>query len=105
VRIRYHARDDVTAPGQVSGVTATRDGDLVVLRWTNPEAADLAGVIVRGYAGAVAPGAPDAGDAIHVGPGTSATVTAPGTAPLAVSIWPYDQAGNVGNPYELHVSS
>jgi hypothetical protein len=104
VRIRYHDRDDLTAPGTVSGVTATRDGDQVVLRWTNPSAADLAGVIVRGYAGAVAPGAPDAGDALHIGSGTSTTITAPGSGPLAVSVWAYDQTGNVGEPYELQVS-
>jgi hypothetical protein len=104
VRIRYHDRDDLTAPGTVTGVSTARDGDRVVLRWTNPAAADLAGVIVRGYAGAVAPGAPDVGEALHVGGGTSATINAPGTAPLAVSIWAFDQTGNVGPPYELQVS-
>ena len=104
VRIRYHDRDDVTAPGAVTGVSAERDGDRVVLRWTNPAAADLAGVIIRGYTGTVAPGAPDAGEALHLGSGTSATIDAPGPLPLAVSLWPYDHTGNVGPPYELLVS-
>jgi hypothetical protein len=57
------------------GVSAARDGGRVVLRWTNPVAADLAGVIVRWSPGPVAPGAPDVGKAAH--PSRRVTITAP----------------------------
>ena len=49
------ALDDQTAPAPVTGVSAVRDGGAVILRWTNPVAADLAGVIVRWYPGPIAP--------------------------------------------------
>jgi hypothetical protein len=102
-RIRFQDRDDQTAPAPVTGVSAVRDGGSVVLRWTNPVAADLAGVIVRWYPGPIAPGAPDVGTAVYFGTGSSVRFAAPSTRPIAVSIWTYDRTGNTGSPYELQV--
>jgi hypothetical protein len=102
-RIRFQDRDDQTAPAPVTGVSAVRDGGSVVLRWTNPAAADLAGVIVRWYPGGIAPGAPDVGSAVYFGTGSSIRFAAPRTSPIAVSIWTYDRTGNIGGPYGLQV--
>jgi hypothetical protein len=102
-RIRFQDRDDQTAPGQVAGVSAVRDGGSVTLRWTNPAAADLAGVIVRWYPGRIAPGATDAGTAVYFRTGNTVRFAAPRGRPVAVSIWTYDRAGNVGSPVGLQV--
>jgi hypothetical protein len=102
-RIRFQDRNDQTAPGQVAGVSAVRDGGSVTLRWTNPAAADLAGVIVRWYLGRIAPGAPDAGTAVYFRTGNTVRFAAPRTSPIAVSIWTYDRTGNVGSPVGLQV--
>jgi hypothetical protein len=102
-RIRFQDRDDQTAPAPVTGVSAVRDGGAVVLRWTNPAAADLAGVIVRWYPGRIAPGAPDVGKAVYFATGSTIRFAAPRTSPIAVSIWTYDRTGNVGSPYGLQV--
>jgi hypothetical protein len=102
-RIRFQDRDDQTAPAPVTGVSAVRDGGAVVLRWTNPAAADLAGVIVRWYPGRIAPGAPDAGKAVYFATGSTIRFAAPRTTPIAVSIWTYDRTGNVGSPSQLQV--
>jgi hypothetical protein len=102
-RIRFQDRDDQTAPGQVAAVSAARDGGQVTLRWTNPAATDLAGVVVRWYPGPIAPGAPDAGKAVYFGTGSTIRFAAPRTSPIAVAIWTYDRAGNVGSPYEVRI--
>jgi hypothetical protein len=102
-RIRFHDRDDQTAPGRVAGVVAVRDGGFVNLSWTNPGAADLAGVIVRWYPGRIAPGATDVGNGVYIGTGNTVRFAAPSTRPIAVSIWTYDQTGNVGSRYGLQV--
>lgn len=102
-RIRFHDRDDQTAPAVVTDVTAIRDGDQVVLQWTNPNTADLAGVIIRSYPGGVAPGAADTGTAVYFGNSNSTSVAAAPTDRVAFSIWTYDQAGNVSPPYELQI--
>jgi hypothetical protein len=102
-RIRFHDRDDLTAPGRVTGVSAVRDGGYVTLRWTKPAAADLAGVIVRWYPGRIAPGATDVGNSVYTDTGSTVRFAAPSTRPIAVSIWTYDQIGNVGSRYGLQV--
>jgi hypothetical protein len=102
-RIRFQDRGDQTAPAPVTGVSAVRDGGSVILRWTNPAAADLAGVIVRWYPGRIAPGAPDAGTAVYFRTGSAVRFAAPRTSPIAVAIWTYDRAGNVGVPLGLQV--
>jgi hypothetical protein len=102
-RIRFQDRDDQTAPAPVTGVSAVRDGGQVTLRWTNPAAADLAGVIVRWYPGRIAPGAPDVGNAVYFATGSTIRFAAPRTSPIAVSIWTYDRTGNVGSPSGLQV--
>jgi hypothetical protein len=102
-RIRFHDRDDLTAPGRVTGVSAVRDGGYVTLRWTKPAAADLAGVIVRWYPGRIAPGATDVGNSVYTDTGSTVRFAAPGTRPIAVSIWTYDQTGNVGSRYGFQV--
>jgi hypothetical protein len=102
-RIRFQDRDDQAAPGPVTGVSAVRDGGQVVLRWTNPAAADLAGVIVRWYPGPVAPGAPDVGKAVHFGTGTTVRFAAPRASPVAASVWAYDRTGNLSSQHERRV--
>jgi hypothetical protein len=87
------------APGPVTGVSAARGGQ-VVLRWTNPVAADLAGVIVRRYPGPVAPGAPDVGKAAYLGAGSSVRFAAPSARPVAASVWAYDRTGNLSSQHE-----
>jgi hypothetical protein len=98
---RFQDRDDQTAPGPVTGVGAARDGGQVVLRWTNPVAADLAGVIVRWYPGPVAPGAPDVGKAAYLGAGSSVRFAAPSARPVATSVWAYARTGNLSSQHEL----
>jgi hypothetical protein len=103
-RVRFHDRDDLTAPGRVANLSAVRDGGYVTLRWTNPTATDLSGVLVRWYAGGISPGATDVGNAVYVGTGTTVRFAAPSTRTIAVSIWTYDQAGNVGSRYGLRIA-
>jgi hypothetical protein len=104
-RVRFHDRDDQTAPGPVTAISAVRHGDQVTLAWANPPAADLAGVVVRAYPGDAAPGATDSGRAVHVGSGTTATFTVPDPRPIALSFWAYDRTGNVGEPHEVQVAA
>ena len=94
-QIKYHDRDDETAPGRVREPRAVRDGGRVALRWANPTAPDLAGVIVRWYPGRTAPGAPDAGRAVYFGTGNHAAFWAPRRKSVAVAVWAYDETGNV----------
>ena len=103
-RVRYHDRDDLTAPGRVANVSAVRDGGYVTLRWTNPDAADLSGVLVRWYLGGITPGAVDVGNEVYTGTGNTVRFTAPSTRTISVSIWTYDQTGNVGSRYGLRVA-
>jgi hypothetical protein len=103
-RVRFHDRDDLSAPGRVANVTAVRDGGYVTLRWTNPASADLSGVLVRWYLGGISPGAADVGNAVYTGAGTTVRFAAPSTGTIAVSIWTYDQTGNVGSRAGLHVA-
>jgi putative cell wall-binding protein len=102
-RVRFHDRDDLTAPGEVTDVSAVRDGGDVTLRWTNPAAADLAGVVVRWYPDRIAPSAPDVGNAVYFGTGNTVRFEAPSARPIAVAISTYDQTGNVGGRRELVV--
>lgn len=77
---------DVTAPGPVTGLTATAAGDTVMdLSWTNPGDADLAGVVIFGKQGSAPTFTPSAGASyaagttygdsvcVHAGGGTSAS--------------------------------
>jgi len=94
-RMRFHARADVTSPGPVSNLTAVRGGGRVTVSWANPSAADLAGVIVRWYAARNAPSVWWAGKTAHFGTGTSASFKPPTTQPVSISVWTYDNTGNV----------
>lgn len=98
-RLRFHDRDDLTAPAGVTDLRATRAGDSVTLAWTGPAEADVAGVLVRWYPGGTAPTATDAGHFVHIGPGGTAGFDAPAAA--AVSVWTYDRSGNVGPRAEV----
>lgn len=102
-RIQFHDRDDETPPDAPTDLTAVRDGDRLDLEWTPPDAADLAGVIVRGYSGDNAPGAPDAGEFLYVGTGDSTTVALPSTGLGTLAVWAYDSTGNIGDPYEVRL--
>jgi hypothetical protein len=84
----------------VTGVSAARDGGQVVLRWRNPVAADLAGVIVRWYPGPVAPGAPDVGKAAYLGQ-AAASASRRRARPVAASVWACDRTGNLSSQHEL----
>jgi hypothetical protein len=44
---------DTTSPGEVSGLTASIVSNQIVLNWTNPADADLAGIMVLGKIGSV----------------------------------------------------
>src|SRR5262245_61837598 len=103
-RVRFHDRDDLTAPGRVANVTERRDGGYLTLRLTNPAAAYLSGVLVRWYVGGISPSAADVGNAVYTGTGTTIRFAAPSTRTIAVSIWTYDQTGNVGSRYGLRVA-
>jgi hypothetical protein len=94
-RMRFHARADVTSPGPVSNLTAVRGAGRVTVSWANPSAADLAGVIVRWYAARNAPGVWWAGKTAYFGTGTSASFQPPATQPVSISVWTYDNTGNV----------
>ncbi len=63
---------DTTAPGPVTGLTATAGIQQVVLAWTNPATADFAGVNVRRKAGSY-PTSPTDGTGIYSGTGTTYT--------------------------------
>jgi hypothetical protein len=101
--IRYQDRDDVTPPPPVTGASASRDGDRVTLDWTNPGVGDPAGVILRAYLGDVAAGVPTTGRFVYDGDADTTTFTAP-AGPLTVSIWTYDDTGNVGDPTTVQVA-
>lgn len=94
-RFTFRDRADVTAPAQVDGLTAGRVADKVTLTWANPQDQDVAGVLVRWYAGANAPTATDGGQVAHLGTAESADVPASTGTPVAASAWTYDAAGNV----------
>lgn len=94
-RMRFHARADVTSPGPVSNLKAVRGAGRVTVSWANPSAADLAGVIVRWYAARNAPSVWWAGKTAYFGTGTSASFQPPATQPVSISVWTYDNTGNV----------
>ncbi len=85
-------------------MSAVRDAGYVTLRWTNPAAADLSGVLIRWYLGGISPGAVDVGNTVYSGTGNTVRFAAPSTRTIAVSIWTYDQAGNVGSRYGLRIA-
>ena len=45
--VTYTVGDDTTAPGDVTGFTATSGPGLITLTWTNPTDTDFAGVMIR----------------------------------------------------------
>jgi hypothetical protein len=65
------SQPDITAPGDVSGFTATAGDGRISLSWTNPTDADLAGVKILRKTGS-APTGPTDGTVVHQGTGTSA---------------------------------
>jgi len=100
----FHASDDVTPPAAPTAFTVTRSGDQATAAWQNPGDSDLAGVLVRWYSGTVPPGATDAGEEVYSGTGSSAAFTAPGTLPVAATVWAYDSHGNVSAPATVLVA-
>ncbi|MEY4723381.1 MAG: hypothetical protein RLZZ324_894, partial [Candidatus Parcubacteria bacterium] len=89
---------DVTAPGPVTGLAASRKDADVTLTWTNPSDADFAGVTVVRRAGSVAPTAQD-GVAVYTG--TAATVVdaaVPLGATYYYSAFAFDAASNYASP-------
>jgi hypothetical protein len=98
VRMRFHEAADITPPGPVTGLKAVRSGGRVTLTWTKPAATDLAGIIIRWYPSANAPGAWFTGNTAYQGTGTTTSFTAPTTHPVSVTAWTYDTTGNVSAP-------
>jgi hypothetical protein len=103
VRIRFHEAADHVAPGPVTGLRITRRGNRVTLRWKNPPARDLAGVIIRWYPSAHAPGAWFTGNTAYQGTGGSVSFRAPAARPVSVTAWSYDSTGNVGTGTRAHL--
>jgi len=103
VRMRFHEAADLTPPGPVTGLRITRSGSLVTLGWQNPPDSDLAGVIIRWYPSAKAPGAWFTGNPAYQGTGSSASFMAPATHPVSVTAWTYDTTGNVGAGTSAHL--
>ena len=103
VRMRFHEAADITPPGPVTGLKAVRRGSRVTLTWTKPAATDLAGIIIRWYPSAHAPGAWFTGNAAYQGTGTKTSFTAPATQPVSVTAWTYDTTGNVSAPASAHL--
>ena len=102
-RMRFHETTDLTPPGRVTGLKATRSGRRITLTWTKPSAADLAGIIIRWYSSAHAPGAWFTGNTAYQGAGTTASFMAPATQPVSVSAWAYDTTGNVSAVSSVHI--
>jgi hypothetical protein len=101
--MRFHETADITPPGPVTGLKAVRRGNRLTLRWTKPSAADLAGIIIRWYSSAKAPGAWFTGNFAYQGTGTTASFRAPATQPVSVSAWAYDTTGNVSAASSVHI--
>jgi hypothetical protein len=102
-RMLFHEAPDLTPPGPVTGLKAVRSGSRVTLTWTKPPAADLAGIIIRWYPSAEAPGAWFTGNTAYQGTGTTTSFTAPATQPVSVTAWTYDTTGNVSTPCSTHL--
>jgi hypothetical protein len=102
-RMRFHEAADLTPPGPVTGLKATRSGNRVTLRWTKPSAADLAGIIIRWYSSTNAPGAWFTGNTAYQGTGTTVSFTAPVKQPVSISAWAYDTTGNVSRTSSVHI--
>jgi len=100
--MRFHETADLTPPGRVTGLKAVRSGRRVTLTWTKPSAAELAGIIIRWYSSARAPGAWFTGNTAYQGNGTRASFTAPATQPVSISAWAYDTTGNVSASSSVH---
>jgi len=66
---------DTSAPGPVSGFSATASEGQVALSWANPGDTDLAGVVVQMAQGATPPASPAEGTRVYQDNGTAATVT------------------------------
>jgi hypothetical protein len=103
VRMRFHEASDLTPPGPVTSLRITRSGSHVTLSWKNPSDSDLAGVIIRWYQSAHAPGAWFTGNTAYQGTGSSASFTASATLPVSVTAWTYDATGNVGAGTSAHL--
>jgi hypothetical protein len=102
-RMRFHEAADLTPPSPVTGLQITRSGRHVMLTWKTPPDSDLAGVIVRWYRSAHAPGAWFTGNPAYQGAGSSAWFMAPATKPVSVTAWTYDTTGNVGAGTSAHL--
>lgn len=102
-RMRFHARADITSPGRVSNLTAVRDGGRVTVAWAKPSAPDLAGVIVRWYAAKTAPSVWWAGKAAYFGTGSSVSFKASSTHPVSISVWTFDNTGNVSSKSSVYL--
>jgi hypothetical protein len=103
VRMRFHEAADLTPPGPVTGLRITRSGSHIRLSWKNPADSDLAGVIIRWYPSAHAPGAWFTGNTAYQGTGSSASFMASAAQPVSVTAWTYDTTGNVGVGTRAHL--
>lgn len=88
---------DKTAPGPVSGLTATPDETSVALSWSNPADADLDRIVVRRVAGASAPATPTDGTGVGLASLKATSVTDSGLSEksrYSYAVFALDAAGN-----------
>ena len=91
---------DVTPPGPVTTLTATRsvDGVHADLSWTNPGDPDFAFTIVRYLNAPYAPGVPNGSIFASAGRGTSTSIKLPRQQPFTAAVYAVDASGNVSSP-------
>lgn len=95
-RIRYRARDDITPPAPVIGLTATRTTNTAAhLEWANPADGDYVDTVVRYLPGSQAPRHPTVGHLAYTGTGTSVDVSGLiADRAYTFGIFTYDATGN-----------
>lgn len=97
---------DTTAPGAVSGLTATRNSarTQATLHWTNPSASDWAYTVVRFLPSPYAPGSPNGSHLLYAGRASTLTFAYPSAAPLTIVVYALDNAGNVSAAATAHLT-
>jgi hypothetical protein len=104
LRVRERAGADVVPPPAVVGLRGSRVGDRVQVSWGRPAEAALGGYVVRWFAGTRAPLTPTNGTFGYGGTATSASFSAPARTPVALCVWAYDAAGNLGPRATLYLA-
>jgi len=86
---------DTSAPGPVTGFTASASEGQIALAWADPADADLAGVVVQMAQGTTPPASPTDGTRVYQGTGTSATATGlPDGTTYSFAAFAFDEVPN-----------